>query len=95
MNPYLQRAGQGVGAGHARSAAANPWNKHSVGVTFRTPPPASCYNRLSVRDPLVGPAAAIAAGILAARYVSFRQTELLTAIGGGFLPDKPLIASTR
>ncbi len=35
-----------------------------------------------MRDPLVGPAAAIAAGILAARYVSFRQTELLAAAGG-------------
>ncbi len=36
----------------------------------------------SVRDPLVGPAAVIAAGILVARSVSFRHTELLAAIGG-------------
>ncbi len=35
-----------------------------------------------MRDPLVGPAAVIAAGILAARSVSFRQTELLAAICG-------------
>jgi competence protein ComEC len=32
-----------------------------------------------VRDPLVGPAAAIAAGILVARFVPFHRTELLAA----------------
>src|SRR5947209_9340952 len=42
----------------------------------------TCYNRRSVKDPLVGPLAAIAAGILVARFVPFHSTELLAAIGG-------------
>ena len=35
-----------------------------------------------MKDPLVGPVAAIAAGILVARYVPFRQSELLAAAAG-------------
>ena len=38
------------------------------------------YNELAVRDPLVGPLAAIAAGILVSRYVPFHQFELLGAV---------------
>ena len=34
-----------------------------------------------MKDPLVGPVAAIAAGILVSRFVPFHQSELLTAIG--------------
>src|ERR1700690_914217 len=41
---------------------------------------AGCYNRLQVKDPLVGPLAAIAAGILVARYVPFHASELFAAI---------------
>jgi competence protein ComEC len=39
------------------------------------------YNRVAVKDPLVGPLAAIAAGILVSRYVPFSQSELLWTIG--------------
>ena len=38
----------------------------------------------TVKDPLVGPLAAIAAGILVSRYVPFRQPELLS-VAGAFL----------
>jgi competence protein ComEC len=38
-----------------------------------------------VKDPLVGPLAAIAAGVLVSRYVPFRQSELLVEIGGFLL----------
>src|SRR5690242_19729352 len=34
-----------------------------------------------LKDPLLGPVAAIAAGILVARFVPFRSTELLAAAG--------------
>ena len=37
---------------------------------------------MPVKDPLVGPLAAIASGILVSRYVPFQQFELLLAIGG-------------
>ena len=41
--------------------------------------PTRCYNRFSVKDPLLGPVAAIAMGILVARYVTFHSAELLAA----------------
>lgn len=41
---------------------------------------APCYNRRSLQYPLVGPLAAIAAGILVSRFVAFPQTELLAAV---------------
>src|SRR5690242_17310684 len=43
------------------------------------------YNRLSVKDPLVGPLAAIAAGILVSRFVPFPQSEVLCAIAAFLL----------
>ena len=39
-----------------------------------------CYNPVSVKDPLLGPLAAIAMGVLVARYVPFESAELLLAI---------------
>ena len=44
------------------------------------PAAAACYNRHFVKDPLIGPLAAIASGILAARFVPFHSSELLAAI---------------
>src|SRR5580765_3601299 len=41
---------------------------------------APCYNRVSVKDPLLGPLAAIAMGVLVARYVTFNSAELLGAL---------------
>ncbi len=41
---------------------------------------AACYNRPFVKDPLIGPLAAIASGILVARFVPFQSSELLPAI---------------
>jgi competence protein ComEC len=40
------------------------------------------YNRCFVKDPLVGPLAAIASGILVSRFVPFQSPELLAAIAG-------------
>src|ERR1035438_10213663 len=51
----------------------------------QAPEPASCYNRSSVKHPLIGPLAAIAAGILVARFVPFHQSELLAAAAAFFL----------
>src|ERR1039458_9927589 len=51
----------------------------------QAPVPDPCYNRSSVKHPLIGPLAAIAAGILAARFVPFRQSELLAAGAAFFL----------
>jgi competence protein ComEC len=39
-----------------------------------------CYNRRSLKDPLLGPLAAIAMGVLVARYVPFETAELLYAL---------------
>lgn len=46
---------------------------------------ACCYNRRSLKDPLLGPLAAIASGILVARFVPFQQAELLLVIGAFLL----------
>jgi competence protein ComEC len=43
------------------------------------------YNRRTVKDPLVVPVAAIAAGILAARFAGFHESELFCAIGAFLL----------
>jgi len=47
--------------------------------------PAGCYNRPQVKDPLVGPLAAIASGILVSRFVPFHSSELFAAIGAFLL----------
>jgi competence protein ComEC len=41
---------------------------------------AACPNRRVLKDPLIGPLAAIALGILVARFVPFQPSELLSAI---------------
>jgi competence protein ComEC len=46
---------------------------------------ACCYNRRSLKDPLLGPLAAIASGILVARFVPSSQFELLAVIGAFLL----------
>ena len=46
---------------------------------------AACYNQPSLKDPLLGPLAAIASGILVARFVPFQQTELLLVTGAFLL----------
>jgi hypothetical protein len=46
---------------------------------------ATCYNQPSLKDPLLGPLAAIASGILVARFVPFQQTELLLVTGAFLL----------
>ena len=51
----------------------------------KTNQPACCYNRPSLKDPLLGPLAAIASGILVARFVPFHQSELLAAMGAFLL----------
>jgi competence protein ComEC len=43
------------------------------------------YNRRTLKDPLVVPVAAIAAGILAARFTGFHEPELFCAIGAFLL----------
>src|SRR5437764_8264287 len=46
---------------------------------------APCYNRVSVKDPLLGPLAAIATGVLVARYVTFQSAELVGATAAFFV----------
>ena len=49
------------------------------------PAAAACYNRDFVKDPLIGPVAAIASGILVSRFVPFHSLELLAAIAAFLL----------